>query len=70
MKRTASNGNEGPALEGKRSHVPRRRPNVRAHDAGSLAKPAFRLLIRPVKHEPDLHYTNKYIKRVEGKLFT
>jgi len=39
-------------------------------DAGSLAKPAFRLLVRPVKHEPDLHYTNKYIKRVEGKLFT
>jgi hypothetical protein len=39
-------------------------------DASSLAKPAFRLLVRPVKHEPDLHYTNKYIKRVEGKLFT
>lgn len=39
-------------------------------DACSLARPAFRLLVRPVKHEPDLHYTNKYIKRVEAKLFT
>lgn len=27
-------------------------------------------IVRPVKHEPDLHYTNKYIKRVEAKLFT
>ncbi len=39
-------------------------------DATSLARPAFRLLVRPVKHEPDLHYTNKYIKRVESKLFS
>jgi hypothetical protein len=39
-------------------------------DATSLTKPGFRLLARPVKHEPDLYYTNRYIKHVEGKLFS
>lgn len=39
-------------------------------DAASLAKPDFRILVRPKKHEPDLYYTNRYIKRVESKLFS
>ena len=39
-------------------------------DAASLAKPGFRILVRPKKHEPDLYYTNRYIKRVESKLFS
>jgi len=38
-------------------------------DAFSPAKPNFRLLARPVKHEPDLSYTNRYIRHVEGRLF-
>jgi hypothetical protein len=39
-------------------------------DATSLTKPGFRLLARSVKHEPDLYYTNRYMKHVEGKLFS
>lgn len=35
----------------------------------STAAPDFKLLVRPIKHEPDLYYTNKYIKRVERQLF-
>lgn len=38
-------------------------------DASSTTKPSFRLLARPVKHEPDLSYTNRYIRHVEGRLF-
>jgi len=38
-------------------------------DAFNVAKPDFRLLARPVKHEPDLSYTNRYIRHVEGRLF-
>ena len=36
----------------------------------SLASPDFRLIIRPMKHEPDLFYTNRYIKHVEKELFS
>lgn len=39
-------------------------------DNTNIAKPAFRLLVRPVAHQPDLYYTNRYIRRVESKLFT
>lgn len=35
----------------------------------STEAPDFKLLVRPMKHEPDLYYTNKYIKRVERQLF-
>jgi hypothetical protein len=38
-------------------------------DAENPARPAFRLLVRPRKHEPDLSYTNRYIRSVESKLF-
>lgn len=38
-------------------------------DAFNAIKPEFRLLARPVKHEPDLSYTNRYIRHVEGRLF-
>jgi hypothetical protein len=31
--------------------------------------PDFKLLVRPIKHEPDLFYTNRYIKHVERQLF-
>ena len=31
--------------------------------------PDFRILVRPARHEPDLFYTNKYIKKIEEQLF-
>lgn len=33
------------------------------------AVPDFKLLVRPRKHEPNLFYTNRYIKHVERQLF-
>lgn len=33
------------------------------------AAPDFRLVIRPLKHEPDLFYTNRYVSHVEKELF-
>lgn len=36
----------------------------------NTASPDFRLVVRPVKHEPDLFYTNRYMKRVEKELFS
>lgn len=38
-------------------------------DARNSARPSYRLLVRPIKHEPDLSYTNKYVRLVERKLF-
>jgi hypothetical protein len=31
--------------------------------------PDFRLVVRPLKHEPDLFYTNRYVSHVEKELF-
>lgn len=39
-------------------------------DSLNVTRPSFRLLARPVKHEPDLSYTNRYIRHVEGRLFS
>jgi hypothetical protein len=39
-------------------------------DADSPVTPDFRILVRPVRHEPDLFYTNKYMARIEKDLFT
>jgi hypothetical protein len=39
-------------------------------DADSPATPDFRILVRPVRHEPDLFYTNKYMARIEKELFS
>lgn len=33
------------------------------------AAPDFRLVVRPLKHEPDLFYTNRYVSHVEKELF-
>lgn len=35
----------------------------------SLEAPNFTLVVRPLKQEPDLFYTNRYIKHVEKELF-
>lgn len=39
-------------------------------NARSPAAPDFRLVIRPVKQDPDLQYTNRYIRHVERELFS
>ena len=36
----------------------------------SLDTPNFTLVVRPLKQEPDLFYTNRYIKHVEKELFS
>jgi hypothetical protein len=36
----------------------------------SLTTPDFQLAIRPRHHDPDLYYTNRYLKRVERELFS
>lgn len=38
-------------------------------DARNSTHPSYRLLARPIKHEPDLSYTNRYVRLVERKLF-
>jgi len=39
-------------------------------DAESPKAPNFRIFVRPVRHEPDLFYTNKYMARIEKELFS
>jgi len=39
-------------------------------DPRSLAAPDFKLVVRPLRHEPDLFYTNRYIRHVEKELFS
>lgn len=36
----------------------------------SLEAPCFTLVVRPLKQEPDLFYTNRYIRHVEKELFS
>jgi len=38
-------------------------------DRNSATAPSFTLLVRPIRHEPDLSYTNRYLKQVERQLF-
>jgi hypothetical protein len=38
-------------------------------DPSNVLAPGFKRLVRPMRHEPDLVYTNRYIKRVERQLF-
>jgi hypothetical protein len=38
-------------------------------DKNSTSAPRFTLLVRPIRHEPDLFYTNRYLKQVERQLF-
>jgi len=39
-------------------------------DADTPSTPDFRIRVRPVRHEPDLFYTNKYMARIEKDLFS
>lgn len=38
-------------------------------DANSKENPQFEIRVRPIKHEPDSFYVNKYLKLVEKDLF-
>ena len=38
-------------------------------DNADTDEPNFIIRVRPQKHEPDLFYTNRYLKLIEGKLF-
>lgn len=37
--------------------------------ASQPSEPDFRILVRPLRHEPDLFYTNKYVALIEKELF-
>ncbi len=32
--------------------------------------PNFQIRVRPQKHDPDMFYVNKYMKYVEGEMFS
>ena len=38
-------------------------------DAKSPDDPRFEIRVRPKKQDPDIHYTNKYMKEIESELF-
>jgi len=38
-------------------------------DAKNVNDPKFEIRVRPTKHEPDIFYTNKYLKLIEKELF-
>ncbi len=38
-------------------------------DADNKEDPKFEIRVRPTKHEPDIFYTNKYLKLIEEELF-
>ena len=38
-------------------------------DANDSKDPKFEIRVRPLKHEPDIFYTNKYLKLIERDLF-
>lgn len=38
-------------------------------DTKDTQKPEFEIRVRPIKHEPDMFYLNKYMKIIEKKLF-
>ncbi|MBC7334479.1 MAG: hypothetical protein H5T85_08540, partial [Actinobacteria bacterium] len=38
-------------------------------DSNDINEPGFEIRVRPLKHEPDMFYVNKYIKLIEKELF-
>ena len=38
-------------------------------DAESVDDPRFEIRVRPKKQDPDIHYTNKYMREIESELF-
>ncbi len=39
-------------------------------DSSNPENPQFGIRVRPLKHEPDMFYVNKYIKMIENELFS
>ncbi len=39
-------------------------------DSASIESPQFEIRVRPLKHEPDMFYVNKYMKLIENELFS
>lgn len=39
-------------------------------DSGSPEDPKFEIRVRPRKQDPDMYYTNKYMKKIESELFS
>ena len=39
-------------------------------DSTNVENPQFEIRVRPLKHEPDMFYVNKYMKMVETELFS
>ncbi|MEM5811123.1 MAG: hypothetical protein QXG91_00010 [Candidatus Aenigmatarchaeota archaeon] len=38
-------------------------------DANNPENPKFEIRVRPAKHEPDIFYTNKYLRQIKDELF-
>ncbi len=38
-------------------------------DSGNINQPQFEIRVRPLKHEPDMFYVNRYMKLIEKELF-
>lgn len=39
-------------------------------DSTNTQNPQFEIRVRPLKHEPDMFYVNKYMEMIEEDLFT
>jgi hypothetical protein len=39
-------------------------------DSNDPEDPDFQIRVRPQKHDPDMFYVNKYMKQIEGELFS
>ena len=39
-------------------------------DSGDPEDPKFEIRVRPRKQDPDMHYTNKYMRQIESELFS
>jgi hypothetical protein len=39
-------------------------------DSGNAENPEFEIRVRPLKHEPEMFYVNKYMRLVESELFS
>jgi hypothetical protein len=39
-------------------------------DKNNTKNPQFEIRVRPLKHEPDMFYVNKYMKLIEKELFS
>lgn len=38
-------------------------------DSTNIQNPQFEIRVRPLRHEPDMFYVNRYMKQIEEQLF-